>query len=108
MPIQPTCVEAMTCQPDFSNPLQWLEVYGRSLGLPVEFGLMFMLLTVIGAIYIRTHNITLTTIALSLVVAYAATSAFMQQMNTVVVLIVIAVSAVIILLIYKLKGEIIQ
>lgn len=108
MPVAPTCIELRACQPDFSNPLQWLDYYGRSLGLPIEFGLFFLVFVVVGAIYIRTHNIVLTSIASMLAIAFISTSAFTQFTQTTAVVLTIAISVVLVLLFYKLKGEILQ
>lgn len=105
MAITPTCVEALSCKPDLSNPLQWLEVFGRAIGLPAEFGISLLMLIIIGALYLRTQNIIIASIAVVLVVTYMATSSFTQLTHTSIVVIVIAVSAVLVLLVYKLKAE---
>ena len=102
----PSCVEVMTCSPDFSNPLQWLEVYGRLFDLPAELGISMLFLILIGSIYIRTHNLTLVSIATLLVVSYLATSAFIQMKETAVGVIVLVVAIIMLLFIYKLKSDI--
>lgn len=106
----PSCVEtwlsANQCSPDFSNPLQWLEFYGRLWNLPPEFGIGMLLLIITGAIYIRTHNMMLTAIAGLLSVSFFASSAFGGMASTAVAVMVIAVAVVMVLFIYKIKGEI--
>ncbi|MEM4317876.1 MAG: hypothetical protein QXQ68_07440 [Candidatus Nitrosocaldaceae archaeon] len=108
MVVQPSCVELRTCIPDLSNPLQWLDFYGRSLGLPIEFGMFFLLFAIVGAVYIRTHNLVLTSIASLVALSYISTSGFTQFTQTTAVVLTIAISAVLVMLFYKLKGEILQ
>ena len=101
-----SCIETQTCMPDFSNPLQWLEFYGRLWNLPPEFGIGMLLLIVTGAIYIRTHNMILTAIAGLLSVSFFVSSAFGGMASTAVAVIVIAVAVIMVIFVYKIKGEI--
>jgi hypothetical protein len=100
-----SCVELGTCKPDFSNPLQWLEFYGRIVGLPPEFGLAMLMLIIVAGIYIKTGNILLTTIGLLLAISTATFPTLNAMIGSVATIIVIAIAAFIIIVIYKVKGE---
>jgi uncharacterized membrane protein len=102
----PSCVELGTCTPDLSNPLQWLEYYGRIAGLPPEFGIAMLMLIIVAGIYIKTGNLMLVSIGILLVVSTASFPTLSSFIGSTATLIIIAIAAILIIAIYKIKGEI--
>lgn len=103
----PTCVELMTCNPDFSNPLQWLDVFGIILGLPREFGIISLLGIIVLGIYIRTGNLLMLVIAGLLILNYATFTLLNQFMGNITTVIIMIIVSAIILVIYKIKSDLI-
>lgn len=105
--VQPpiSCIEMMTCKPDLGNPLSWLEAYGKSIGLPPEFGVGLLIMIIIGAVYIKTQNLALVSVGLMLIGIFFLTTSYSSIFSTLLSITIIVIASIILLMLYKLKQD---